>query len=261
MKGFINLGSTCYFNVALQCLLHIPVLTNYLIRHPYHGSCAFTTLYCSIVTTYWTKGPETIELGELITLFQTSFPRFKTDEQHDVQETILCIIDIIERADPTIKHWFYGKKVQETVWPGGKSSNEEAFSVHLIPSIPGDTDMAKMFEKSTGWDTLDAFEDDTGQVHAVAVTRQLFSRLPQIFMVSFDAKSQVRIIEHIHIDDHEYSLIACAVHVGHQNDGHYVSFVKNKNKWFIINDTSIKQMDLPEEASYYFMVYNLKTPA
>ena len=256
MRGFLNLGNTCYFNTALQCLLHIPVLTNYIIRHPYDGECVFTKMYYEVTKTYWTGGKEILTINSLLKLFQSEFPRFKLEEQHDVQEAILCIIDILERAIPLIKKWFYGRKVQETIWPGGKSTNEEDFSVHLITSRG--TDMEEMLKKSTDWDVLDNFEDTEGKVHNVATTRKLFSKLPQILMISFDRKSHVKIIENILMDKYEYNLIASAVHVGLQNDGHYVGFVKRRNKWYYVNDDKITQQDLPEEVGHYFMVYNLK---
>ena len=257
MKGFENLGNTCYFNTAIQCLLYIPVMSNYFIRNPYDGECEFTKIYSSLVRVYWTKGQETLNVKPLLEEFQKKFPRFKSNEQHDVQEAIMCIIDVLEQAEPDVKNWFYGKKVQETIWPGGKSTNEEDFSVHLITS--SGNDMAKMLSKSTDWNVLENFEDGEGKVHNVATTRMVFSKLSRVLMISFDTKSHIKIIENIHIGGLEYNLIASAVHVGHQHDGHYVSFVKRRNKWFLLNDESVKEHDLPLEAGHYFMVYNLKT--
>jgi ubiquitin C-terminal hydrolase len=256
MRGFLNLGNTCYFNTALQCLLHIPILTNYIIIHPYDGECEFTKMYYEVTKTYWTEGKEILTINSLLKLFQNEFPRFKLEEQHDVQEAILCIIDILERAVPLIKKWFYGKKVQETIWPGGKTTNEEDFSVHLITS--NGNDMEEMLKKSTDWDVLDNFEDTEGKVHNVATTRKLFSKLPQILMISFDRKSHIKIIENILMDKYEYNLIASAVHVGLQNDGHYMSFVKRRNMWFCINDEMVREEELPDQGGFYFMVYNLK---
>jgi len=121
--------------------------------------------------------------------------------------------------------------------------------------------MGEMLLKSTDWNTLENFEDSGGKVHSIATTRMLFSKLPQILMISFDTKSSVKIIENILIDKYEYNLISSAVHVGDQDDGHYVSFAKSRNKWFLLNDESTKEQTLPEEAGFYFMVYNLKTPS
>ncbi len=256
MKGFGNIGNTCYFNTALQCLLHIPVMSNYFIRNPYTGVCTFTRAYSDFIRIYWTKGQETVDVKPLLTEFQKEFPRFKTNEQHDVQEAVMCIIDILERAAPVVKEWFYGKKTQETIWPGGKSTNEEDFSVHLITSEG--TDMGEMLSKSTDWYTIENFEDNKGKKHHVATTRMLFSKLPQILMISFDRKSHIEIIENILINDYEYNLVSTAVHVGAQNDGHYVSFTKRRDKWFCINDEMVREEELPDQAGFYFMVYNLK---
>lgn len=73
----------------------------------------------------------------------------------------MCIIDILEISRPEIKQWFYGKKTQKTIWPGGKTSNEEIFSVHLITS--DGNDMEKMLAKSTDWNTIENFEDTEGK--------------------------------------------------------------------------------------------------
>ena len=77
-------------------------------------------------------------------------------------------------------------------------------------------------------------------------------------MISFDSKSHIKIIENLLIQDYEYNLVSSAVHVGLQNDGHYVAFVKRRNKWYFANDEHIKEQDLPDKAGHYFMIYNLK---
>ena len=115
-----------------------------------------------------------------------------------------------------------------------------------------------MLQKSTDWNTIENFEDTDGKVHHLATTRMVFSKLPQVLMISFDRKSHIEIIENMIIGNSEYNLISCAVHVGIQNDGHYVSFVKRRNKWLLANDENVEEHELPEEASFYFMVYNLK---
>jgi|TARA_B110000046_G_C12965258_1_gene386386 uncharacterized UBP type Zn finger protein len=261
MKGIRNKGNTCYFNTALQCLLYIPALSNYMIRKPYAGECTFTRAYSDLVKVYWTKGRDHVGVSKLLEAFIEKFPRFANmDEQHDVQEAVLCIVDILERSVPEIKPWFYGKKTQETVWPTGKSTSEEDFSVHLVTSSRS-KDMGQILAKSTDWNVIENYVDDDGKRHNLATTRMVFSELPRVLMISFDKKSHVQILKKLVIGDSQYDLISTAVHVGEQDDGHYVSFVKRKNKWLFINDDHVEEYDPPEQASYYFMVYNLKTPS
>ena len=260
MRGFLNLGNTCYFNTAIQCLLHIPVLSNYFLHIGYTGDCEFTQLYTKLVQFYWISQEKgLVHLGPLMAQFFKHFPRFENREPHDTQEAILCVIDILERSCPDIKQWFYGKKMQETIWPGGKTQSQEDFGIHLVTSQG--TDLAAMLIKSADWNVIENFEDTEGRVHNVATTRMVFSKLPQVLMISFDRKSHIHVIEKILIDKYEYELIASAVHIGIQRDGHYVSFVKHAEKWYYINDNFVNEVELPETAGHYVLVYNLKTPS
>ena len=254
MKGFLNLGNTCYFNTSLQSLLQIPQLSNYFIKNVYTGDCEFTKLYSILVRLYWSEEPKgRINPISLIQQFYVKFPRFKNNSQHDVQESILCIIDILETSIPELKQLFYGKKTQETIWPGGKNMTDEDFSIHIVRS--DGKDLGDMLSKSTDWNYIEDFVDNDGKKYNVATTRMLFSKLSPVLMISFDTKSNVNIVENIIIDKFKYKLVSTAIHVGHQHDGHYVSFVNNDNQWYYINDDFVTKQDLPLQASHYFLVY------
>ena len=66
MKGIRNKGNTCYFNTALQCLLYIPALSNYMIRKPYAGECTFTRAYSDLIKVYWTRGRDHVGVTKLL---------------------------------------------------------------------------------------------------------------------------------------------------------------------------------------------------
>ena len=195
----------------------------------------------------------------LRTLFQEKFPRFVDDEQHDIQETILCIIDILETSVPNIKPWFYGKKVQQTIWPGGKSERIEDFSIHIVCSQ--NTSMEHMLHDSVKWNPLTDFIDDNGKVHNIATTRCIISEFPKVLMISFDKKSHVDVCEKLHVGDLEYSLVASGIHAGVQHGGHYIAFTKHKGKWYYKNDDVVREHVIPIRTGHYVLVYNLKTPS
>jgi len=259
MKGFVNINNTCYFNTSLQCLLQIPILSNHYLKNEYKGPCEFTNMYSQLVHSYWTNDDtKIINVSEIFNLFRKSFPRFKADEENDIQECVLCIIDIIERADPVIKDWFYGKRVQQVLWPGGESRTEETFSIYILTSRG--SDLKSMLCDSLKWNVIENFVDNQGMTHHLATSRFLLSKLPKILMISFDKKSLIHISEQIVIDKFEYDLIASGVHVGHQNSGHYVSFTKHRNVWYYKNDEFISPSELPTHAGHYLLIYNLRTP-
>jgi len=260
MKGLKNNGNTCYFNTSLQCLLCIPILSNHLIDNPYVGTCTFTRLYSELVHTYWSKvHTGTIDVKPLLCIFQKHFPRFVSGQQHDTQEAIMCIIDILEKEIIDIKRWFYGKKIQQVIWPNGKTDLEEEFSMHFVNS--NTKDLGEMLKKSMDWGVIENFQDDKGTVYNIATTRTVFSKLPKILMISFNSKSYFKVFEKLLIDNFEYNLISSAIHTGIQCDGHYVSFAKHKGVWYYINDEFVNAHELPIEAGHYVLVYNLKTPS
>ena len=200
-----------------------------------------------------------IDVTLLLKLFQTKFPRFVDNEQHDIQETILCIIDILEKSVPIIKQWFYGKKVQQTIWPGGKSERIEDFGMHIMCSRG--TSMEEMLHDSVKWNPITDYIDDDGNVHHIATTRCIFSELPKVLMISFDKKSHVDVSDKIYINAFEYSLVASGIHVGVQRGGHYLAFTKHKGKWYYKNDDFVAERALPIRTGHYVLVYNLKTPS
>jgi ubiquitin C-terminal hydrolase len=258
MKGIANVGNTCYFNTSLQCLVHVPVVKRWFLDHAYDGPCPFTQLFSTFVRKFWDEDLKvTFNVSGLLLAFIKIFPRFTIGEQHDVQEAVLCIIDILERSIPELKPHFYGKKTQETIWPGGKKTHEEIFSVHLLCS--GSNNLVDMMMQSVKWNTLSDYEDDEGKVHHVATTRCLFSEYPNVLMISFDKRGTVGVIEHLVIDGHEYELMASAIHAGVQRGGHYIAFTKHDDVWYYKDDDAVRKQDIPILAPHYFLMYSLKS--
>ena len=98
MRGLWNLGNTCYFNTAVQCLAHVPPLTKHLFSiQPYTGSCEITREYQKIVRALFIKGETApVSPSDLLGAFRNRFPQFASNEQHDAQEVILHLIDVFE---------------------------------------------------------------------------------------------------------------------------------------------------------------------
>ena len=119
-----------------------------------------------------------------------------------------------------------------------------------------------MIKESNGWNTIEDYVDNDGKKHNVATTRNIFSKYPNIFVVSFDKKSFVKIEKNLNIGNNIYELQSTIIHKGIQCGGHYMSTIKIGENWFIQDDDNLGKLnDLPKEDNHFILVYNLKTPS
>lgn len=267
MRGLINLGNSCYFNTALQCLLHAPPIASYFTHVEDEEAaetetefeCEFTNLFAALARKMWTENePEPLNPKVLIRAFQKHFPRFTDDEEHDAQEAILCMIDILEKAAPDIKEYIYGEYSQQIVYPKGKKQAREPFAIHIVTNVGQTSCLKDMLKKDTAWRVLTDYTDDAGERYHCATTRRIFSKLPRVLMLSFDKKTHCSVVERLKIGERKFRLVAAAVHHGSQSAGHYGALAYYDKKWFLKDDEKVEEISgIPEKAGYYLLVYTL----
>lgn len=107
MKGLVNLGNTCYLNAALQCLLHTPPLTNYVLsewaekdlRKQRLKACALAGEYMSLTRAYWTAAePAVLETRPLWAALAKVHKFFGNDDPHDAHEAVLAVLKHLHDA-------------------------------------------------------------------------------------------------------------------------------------------------------------------
>jgi ubiquitin C-terminal hydrolase len=107
---------------------------------------------------------------------------------------------------------------------------------------------------------LTDFEDDSGKKHHCATTRQVFAEIPPIFMISFDKKVLVDIVERIQVGDETFRLVSSAMHAGAQmrrgSAGHYTAMAKHKGTWSLFDDESVTELsEMLSRAGHSLLVY------
>lgn len=251
MHGFHNNGNTCYFNSAVQCLLHVEGLSERILQED-GISEPFVVAYRELGRLYFgEKQILKIDISPLLRLFREKFPRFHSMWPHDAQEALFCMMDTL---DPYLKDIVCGEREQYTVWPGGKKIVKEPFSMLLIHGENGKT-VDELVRKSEEWHTLTDYVDDSGKSHHVATTRTTITRFPRVLFVSFDKKTRVTAGDILD----KYEVCGSIIHMGSQEGGHYMSMIKRNATWILQDDTTLTQVDFPETQDHHVLMYTLKT--
>jgi hypothetical protein len=171
------------------------------------------------------------------------YPQFRMGEPNDVQEVVLCVIDVFEKSmgkEFIYKH-FYGKT---------ESTIDESVSVSdfSIKTLDPDDDLFVQTQHISSYERKDGSLIDTDLIHKIIT-------MPTIFMISYNIyndKKDVTLKEYIEFEDKTYKLYACALH----NSNHYAALVKHKNEWYIKNDTQVIKIDeFHPTSSFYFAMY------
>lgn len=257
MKGLLNFGNSCYFNAAIQCICQIPVLSNYFILNKYKGSCPFILELRDIIKLMWIDKSEIIiNHNKLFILFKKRYKQFDNYLQHDVQEAIICILDILDNDIPLIKEEMYANVDKLVVYPNGKSITTEKYLIHFIYPTDTHKTISETVQLMQDWSSVTDYEDDTKKIWPIAAVRSTIVNNPKVIILSLGYRNNISLDENIYINNNKYSLISTAVHIGGERSGHYASFGKHRGKWYLKDDDKISLQNPPMHGwCHYVTIY------
>lgn len=243
MRGLVNLGNTCYFNTAVQCLAHVPPLTKHFFFNELECDCEITLEYQKVVKQIFTKGAEgPVNPMQLLQAFRQRFPAFSGYGQHDAQEVTVLLIDVFENSlgKDFVANIFNGEEIQETIWRDGKSVKTTPFTTLILEvSEPARLeDLISDREEPVG---ISGYVDDAGKEYHVAAIRNRVGRWPKVLGVTF-AMYNCKFPIEIPLEFNGLKLFACILHAGAQSGGHYALLVRRYDKWYIKDDEDVREV-------------------
>lgn len=277
MKGLLNLGNSCYFNTALQCMLQVPQLSNFMIMKKFSTSCEFTREYQRLTRKMWIHKMSKFENPkDIFNIFKNIHKQFNNSDQQDSHEVIMCILDTLDKSlkpegtHSIIRDIFYGKMIQEVVTPEQKTKSFEDTTCLMI-FLNHNTTIEKCLCDYTKWNFLDNYKDDNGKFQTVTTTRCTFWNTPYILIISFKmytGKYRVKLSHELdltpwvhpdttHKCKRKYKLFATCTHQGSTRSGHYVSHVLHHDRWYMKDDESVTETPVPLDGYHYVVFYKL----
>lgn len=273
MFGFPNAGNTCYFNAALQVLLHCPQLTNYFLENLHVGDvnrrkkngAAFVEAYKRLIDAYWAAPGTTAAatVDDLRAIFvKNKKKKFQEGLQHDAHEALMAMLEMMhEGLSKTAP--IAGSKVRltgdrMTAWrrrigTDGYSILTEIFQVQMeiaVEEVDGpyrnvtydhafDIAITDLRRLSTS-EIIFPYRRDDGTETTIC-RRQTITHLPLVLAVHVPPSSSAEYPFELTMGSDgfgTYVLFGIILHQGDvQSGGHYSALVRRRDdEWHVFND-------------------------
>ncbi|CAD8164606.1 unnamed protein product [Paramecium octaurelia] len=266
IKGLKNELYFCYMHSSLQCMMCIQELNNFIlnnINRQHIQSMPLCTSYQELLRQLKDTQQDYIKINSLR---NSITKKFNPKHQHDAQEFLLFLLSSFEDE---INNFNKKNVQQQTILPNvidqylkGKMTSEihckncskksqimEEF-LSLSLALLKINSINQSFDEFLKDELIQDYKCDSCHKKKTAIKKTRITKLPQYLILHLKRfkffPKQNKIIQHIKFSLEssfcgiKYSLAGIIVHSGSLEQGHYYSFCKRQNKWWLFNDQKIK---------------------
>ena len=256
MLTFINTSNRCWFNAAIQAILHVPQLANIMRESIYQqmlftkrkNAATFADELSKLTKTYWDsfEHENSADISALLETFTKINRNFAGKKQYDATECFMKIIETLETAfvpkppaplpdtcdteewlsytgnfAPTfISDIFLGQAKQQL------SDGSTSFNHFTGIAVSG--------QHSTIFNGIGEFlnDPDTGIVRNI-------TKFPLILPVIFQRSEERSFVDYnttLQLESANYDLFSILLHV---NNSHWVTLAKGPSGWNLFDDEKV----------------------
>jgi ubiquitin C-terminal hydrolase len=267
MKGFNNMGNTCYLNAGLQMIILNLDLCNLVLKYS-QQSIILNKIAIIISEYYNSSNHSSITPLEIKKIVEQRQNIFYGCEQQDSFEFIICLLNIIDEEIKKITNTneienIFGIKLNVRIKCKYNTclniSNTTEISNFLILDIDQDCstldDLYRKFKSSEILCSDNQYFCKECNTKRNASKRNQVINWPNYLFINLkrfkqNGNSVTKQNQHINIDiswRHEMNLIGAVIHYGNINGGHYVYVGKISNNWYLFNDNNISEIKSDNE--------------
>jgi len=255
MLTFENFSNRCWFNSAVQAILHIPQLANLLrsseifekiLVKKRKNSTDFAVELSRVAREYWStfKHEKVVNLDALFEIFVKINRNFGGKKMYDATEAFLAIIETLDGAFVAKESLPLPEGCCLNSWNEHINNTKSSF---LSDILLGQS--KRVYKEETSYEHFSALtmskptlaagieeylnDEDTG------ITRE-FTKLPLILPIIFQKGAEKHFIHYetsMTLLDVEYVLFAVLLHAGNTTGGHWVSMCSNAGQWNLFDDS------------------------
>jgi ubiquitin C-terminal hydrolase len=268
MKGFDNIGNTCYLNAGLQMIIQNKSLCKLILN--YYLQSPILKIIGDFINEYYLSISQSISPIYIKKIIEEKQELFCGYNQQDSTEFIIYLLNTIDeeikKIEPDSKgiEPIFGIQLNSRIKCKLKTClklyNKLEYNNILLLDIDSNCksldDAYRIFKRSDKLDTDNKYFCESCNDKRIASKKSEIKEWPQYLFIWLkryrqDGRKVMKNSQQINIDiewRHGNSLQGAVIHSGSLYGGHYVYVGKqDDNKWYLFNDSSVTEIKTMDE--------------